>query len=757
MGSKGAGEAYRVITYFMSIHYGICHGPVDALKAIYTKEKLAWDGDETAQTDISIDRKDLFGGDKKEGGLFGTATLLPGAPDQVLSEELAGKLGLTAATCPGFRGITSVFFHGGDRGFVWSQNNPYLPPTWFTVSRRPVGLTSTEAFIQVPDHEPDANPAHIIYECLTNTDWGMGAPSTIIDVGSFEAAGSTLFADNFGLSMGWFEQTAIEDFITEVLDHIQAALFVNPATGLLQLKLIRPDYDVATLRVLDPSNCKATNRQRKAWAETINEIVVTWTNPESEKEETVTFQDQANIAVQGGIVSDPREYYGVRRADLAAELGARDIRSAAAPLFTCDVECNRDAWDLLPGEAVKFTWPEDGINQLIMRVGKVQYGKPGSMGVKATLMEDIFALEQTAYSTPPASTWQNPNQEAAPLDYVSFPTIPYPALVAAGQSALVADDQYPATVPALFGNSLQSDAGQFDVYTPSTIATGATELFQISTLSQTTRSTTTAVLAFEATSTVTQAELGALLGPNAPEAGSFLYIGTDADDGCEIVLVTDVTAGVITLSRGIWDTIPRQWQVGTPVWYLDQTFRAVDTTGNRIAGSPITYRLCPWTSLGVLPTDDSPVYLTTPSDRPYRPFRPANVRLDGVANGGPEITGTVRPVSVTMTWSTRNRMTEDQFPLAWEDPSVTPEPGQNTIVRIYEADGTTLIQELPPTGATSVVIPYEAFGGHRRAVCRAFAVRDGLESIQGGAVAIFFNLQGYGNNYGFNYGQNDPT
>ena len=139
MGSKG-GAKYRVVSYFMSIHYGICHGPVDALLGIYIKERDAWPGktkydDDSDQGDInqddpivafkdflewltnggatnntqsvavgetalSINRPDLFGGEKKEGGVKGTAHYLPGGPTQVMPEDLAAKFGLTSATMP---------------------------------------------------------------------------------------------------------------------------------------------------------------------------------------------------------------------------------------------------------------------------------------------------------------------------------------------------------------------------------------------------------------------------------------------------------------------------------------------------------------------------------------------------------------------------------------------------------------------------------------------------------------------------------
>lgn len=77
---------------------------------------------------------------------------------------------------------------------------------------------------------PDMNPAHIIRECLTNRDWGLGYAS--VEIGSsFTPAADTLYAEGFGLSLIWQQDSSIEDFIGSVLDHIDATLFIDRRTG----------------------------------------------------------------------------------------------------------------------------------------------------------------------------------------------------------------------------------------------------------------------------------------------------------------------------------------------------------------------------------------------------------------------------------------------------------------------------------------------------------------------------------------------
>lgn len=113
MGKKAAGKQ-QVTEFSMSIHMGICHGPVDAITGLFVGEKLAWEGEVTDEAGVYVNAPSLFGGPTDGGGVGGVMYYLPGGRDQVMPEALAQRLGLTSATCPAFRGVASVFFVGTD-------------------------------------------------------------------------------------------------------------------------------------------------------------------------------------------------------------------------------------------------------------------------------------------------------------------------------------------------------------------------------------------------------------------------------------------------------------------------------------------------------------------------------------------------------------------------------------------------------------------------------------------------------------------
>lgn len=736
---KSQSAKQQVTDYYMSLHFGVC-ATVDSVRRLRVNEKVAWDGVVTTLTNVSINQGDLFGGKKKEGGVVGTMTVLPGGSTQVMPEGLAAKLGRTSATCPGFRGLTSVFFHGGGtgRGFLWSSNNYVIAQTIdITVQRAPKGLDPTKAII---GSYGDANPAHIIFETLINTDWGMGAPTTIVDSTSFSNAAITLYNEGFGLSMLWTRQSSIEDFISEILDHIQATLFVNPRTGLLTLNLYRDDYDPDTLRVINPDNADLNNFQRKMWGETVNEIVVSWTNPDNEQDETVTAQDLGAIAAQGDLISDSRNYYGVRNKELAVRLAERDLRTSSAPLATVEVELDRTAWDLLPGEVVKVDWPEYDLEDLVMRVGTVDYGKLGDPVIKATLIEDIFSLEHPT-SDAPGSGWTRPGEEPLPMAHTQVFTLPQFFVTSAILQAGVLDLFYPEVVAGVFGHPQGHDTSGFELLSEQVSTTGVVSFKTAGTKNITDRVVLLSSMSAAVSSTLPGETVSdVLLGP---QVGGFVFIGSGDDDDMEIALVDSYDGFDWTLARGVLDTTPRTWAAGTPLWFVNPGVRITDDKTVRSAGESPEYKLLSRTSLGILAEADAPVVTGTMSARPHLPLRPANVKVNGTGFGSLSIGASA---NVTITWATRNRTLEDGQVVKWNAGTVSPEYAQETVVSIYDQDAHLVYEQGGLWTETSLVLPKTNFDRYSAITVKVWSRRtDGatvLSSLQSHTITV----TGFANN-----------
>lgn len=757
MGGKSKGSSkVEINDYYMSMHLGVCLGKVDALLAIIIGEKVAWTGEVTTSSSFSISKPDLFGGIKKEGGVVGTCYFMPGSPaseSPTAPTDLATRLGRTPATCPAFSGLCNLFLYdgGSSGGFLWGSNSPYIRSVWAKVRRRPstFGAKAGEPS-NYANMGSEANPAHMIYECLTNTAWGMGASTDIINTVSFQDAAKTLYQEGFGLSMIWTQQATIESFIQEIIDHILATLYVNPQTGLLEIKLIRDDYDIDLLPELNPDNCKITKFERKIWGETINEINVTWTNPENEQEETVTMHDLANIEMQGGIVSDTRNYYGIRSRDLASKVAARDIRTAAAPLASFDIEVNRTVRGLLPGGVVKLVYPELGIDGLVLRLNTVDYGRPGESMVKITSIEDIFGLPQSAYTVPSDTNWESEAQEPTDLDYSLIMTIPaYFSAQVASQLSL-GTLEYPEVLAGLLGATNNRDTRSYELYGELVQPNGSLAFQGLGTKPLISRTTLNKAIKAEGQTILTGDEIGMpeLTSGLLPVESGFVVIGDTDESEIEIALISTMSSDYesFTLERGVLDTVPRRWPVGTPIWFLDAGLAWGDGTIFS-EGSVAKFKTLPSTSLGQLPIGGAAERTQTLTDRPYCPLRPGDVKINGNSWGPVFQTSTA---DFTVTWARRNRLTEDTQVVLWGDGDVSPEAGQTTKIVVMDMDRTVLTTHSGITG-TSFTLPYASLDGERVAIVRVTSERDGFESIQGHEILIS-NGTGYGTNYGNNYG-----
>lgn len=735
MGGK-SGAKQQVVDYRISLHLGVCLGPVDRISEVRVSEKPLGIDTFTANGQFHVRNLSLFGGPKKGGGVQGTIHFLFGHADQVMPEFLARKHGRTPETMSGYRGITSIFLtslsmdhpisvrEGGVVGFTVGANNPVVPNIDVTVTSWARGLGDGKHAIG-----PDNNPAHIILDAMTDTVVGAGYGLDQIDLPSFRTASTLFFEEEFGLSYQWVTSTPVEQFVNEVLATVSANLTFNLATGKWELLPLRGNYDADTLPIIYPGNATLVNFQRKGWGETINEIIVTWVNPENEDEETVTVHDNANLAIQGATVSDSsKNYPGIRNGELAMRVGERDLRQASAPLASAEVVVGRSQWELKSGDVVKFLWPEHGIETpIVMRVLKVNYGKRDGGTLTLSLLEDIFSfgVAQTAFEP-----GIDPNPSQAPIDppFTLIASAPYFLVAQVLGDAPAKLIEYPLEYSALLAHTGLRDLREIDTLSLEPVPEGGSAYREAATISETGRYTLIDALVAAPTSTITRpAETVEGL-----ETGAFLLIGSGPNH--ELCRVTALSGTAITVNRGVLDTVPRAWPAGTPAWVIGLNDLVVDST-ERLAGDDVNYKFLPITSLGRLQEPEATPHEATLTERLSNPLRPANTRLNGTPIGQTAMGFVNQPV--TATWANRNRLTETNNVLAWTAATTLPEDGQTTELRIY--NGSSLVKTITDLPGTSYELTPSDLGspslGDSRSV-RFYAKREGLYSFQHAAVTV---------------------
>lgn len=406
----GAGKKPTIgYRYFMGIHAILCRGPIDKIKEIYFADRLAWSGEITDSQSIQINKPDLFGGEKKEGGVQGQLDIMIGEPTQQKNPYLQEKI---QTLVPAFRGVVSAVF----RSFYFSAMTPYLKPVSFVVERIP----QKDWLPDIANINGAANPAHALLDMLTHPEWGMGYAQINCNMDQFEAAAQTLYDEGFGLSFTISSEDDYERIIEMLMTHVNGLFYTEPDTGLFSIKLLRGDYldAIETLPVYGEGNAELDEFERPSYAEIVNEITIKYRPQSTTKDDTVTVTNLAAVQNQGAKINLTVSYPAIDNADLAAYVASRDLRQKSTPLAKFKLRVNRLAWNLKVGDVFVFSWPRLNIAQLIGRAIQIDYGTIEEGVVVIDAVEDVFGLPVANYIVNQPSLWVNPEQD--PEDPVSY-------------------------------------------------------------------------------------------------------------------------------------------------------------------------------------------------------------------------------------------------------------------------------------------------------------------------------------------------
>lgn len=705
-GSKSQTVGYR---YYMSLHMGIGRGPVDEVVQIKAGDMNIWpvpegsgrivtvaegpDGtgvalysDDTSATVPAtgirtmrifhgtgeIRAGNIFGGEKKEGGVEGSLQLLRGHATQIVPAWIKTLLG---GRVPEFRGVTTLFFDG-----LVCMINPYPKPWKIRVRRTTSGWDGdvwqpTLATIWMRDGTIKAmNPMHIIYECLTNRDWGRGYPRAWLNDPRLTEIAQVLFDENFGMCLRWARSGELGEFIQMVIDHIGGSLYVDRTNGLISMDLLRADYDPVTLPTFTYSTglLSIEEAETSSQEDIINEVIVTWKDPIKDQERQVRVHNLASLqASDGGKNSSKTDYAGAPVPELAARLAQRDLKANATSLKRFKVTLDRRAWRIKPGDVFRVAAPDKDVYNVVLRAGKVNSGTntDGKITVEAVL--DVFGLPASSFLAQPPSEWQPPSRVPVPADRLMVREATYRDLVLSmgpGDLQTVTDDS--GAIATLVAKPTDLSQG----YNLATQAAGEEFVQRGSGTFLPTARTATSVTFADSTIAFTDAVDMGLVRP-----------GIAVQVGPEIVSLIDIDAvgNTMTVGRGCVDTVPRAHSAGSDIFFI------IDEPGSDdreyVMGESVQARVLPYTSSSQLEQIDADTLSVAIAARQGRPWPPANVRVNGEplsGSGGAASGGN----QITLTWAHRDRkIIQDQL-LPHGSASVGPEPGTTYTIRVYQTE-----------------------------------------------------------------------
>lgn len=334
--------------------------------------------------------------------VIGAMFFYRGRWDQVLHSQDESPTEIQAYVTP-MRGQVAVSLGwAASFGSNWRIGSSGSIPPYSFVVHNPVAIPGYEA-ATAPIGNGDANPAAILYDLLIN-QWGcVGADPSTIDLDAFAAVAQTLQDEQHGMSLVVQNTTTARDLIEVVLKQTDGVLYTDPSTSKMVYRLIRDDYDVGDLFVVDKSNAEpgSVKLHKTTWEDVPGEVLVTFTDAAKDwSERTIPAQNAAVINAQGGRKNRAEfTFPGCSNEALATFLATRELNFLSRPLMKVSVTVNRGAGILRPGDPFRFQWAGYGAGgiDVVMRVMDLSGGTLEDGAITITGVQDRFSIPGPIY------------------------------------------------------------------------------------------------------------------------------------------------------------------------------------------------------------------------------------------------------------------------------------------------------------------------------------------------------------------------
>lgn len=387
-GKGGEPETETVATiqgynYYMSFDLGLCMGEVDEVRQIYDGTKLTAMSSPASFTGDSV----VMVATNAESS--GTVRVYRGSAAQT---RVPGEVYSDAQS--NYRGVCFASFQT-----FWIGTSPTPRSYLFELHRRPRVLDDDgNAIADFPvrgSNNPadaewyDANPAAIIWEILTNKEWGSGSPAALLDVESFRKCAKYYESKKIGLSLSLESQDDLGSYIDTIRQHV-GLILVRSGSVTKAICLL----DTVNNEIKDVLSAESVMMEpqfsRPAYPSQTNEIKVRFINRSNGfKQETVLQQDAAAIANAQRVNSKELQMNGFPSRRLAEEQAFRMLYEMSYPQATLTILVNRTL-RAAPGELFEFRWGEfsEGTAVTYWRIRRITEKKEG-FEVEAS--EDIYS------------------------------------------------------------------------------------------------------------------------------------------------------------------------------------------------------------------------------------------------------------------------------------------------------------------------------------------------------------------------------
>lgn len=641
----------RGFEYNIGFQVGLCRGLVGALRKVWIGDTVVFDGTVSDGGTVEIDDRNLFGGNKLgNGGIAGTLRFHAGSETQTPNVYLDDF----QVPQPGYRGTCHLVWEGGYVG-----NSTNIKPWGFEVERFPntLGLTGGKEIV----NGVDANPAAVLFEILTDTDYGFGFPSSDVNTANFITAADTLFTEGNGFSMILDKARTANELLEEVERQIDGLILQNQRTGLYEIRLMRFDYDINTIPEITLANTKEVKDfSRGTWEETSNQVRIQFSDRARDYFETFAqAHDLANQRIQGGeLISVIAKYPGVKDKTLANSIASRELLQLSLPLSKATIVVDRTFWDVQPGSVVAWTDAELGFAKLAMRVLRVDLGELLDNRITLSLAQDIFQFESPFFGEPDIGLWTPPDTQVTGIPAVDQ------SIFEAPHAITRRDPEFPGVIDRVWTGARDAvgNATSYQIFqrnasgTPSGSFVADGTVFGFFLIG----SIRTALDGGEAQPTdgvevdpipdaVLEMQQAFTASPGASDIGQNLVNLILIEN--EFMAPTSVVNQTTHLElngtfRGLLDSVPAPHAIGAKVFLLFIAGGLSDSVIPR--GNNVDIQLRPESFNDIATEGESITISLTMDDRARRPYPPAELELNGTRFDDPVNFDTLQPGGSTL-------------------------------------------------------------------------------------------------------------
>jgi hypothetical protein len=337
---------------------------------------------------------DISGRGVEVGPIGSQAMWFDGRSTQDIGLTIAGTLMVAAGSnifhVPAYRGYISAVLYNNGPSQWYLGSSPSLAQYSFEVSSYHATHPQLATYARVGS---DSNPINVIYDLLAAKLGKLGIPLSLIDITSFQAAQYTLHTETHGYSRAIEEFSDAGERIQEIEKQIDGVVRENTTTGLIEIKLVRNDYDPATIPHITRNNCDdIVDFAMGGRSNLVNKLRLIYTDRANDYQDgSVVDQNPANAVGQDGqVVEQVINMPGVCTEALAQKLVVREMAARSRSIMRCRALVDRSFLRVNVGDAVKLTWTNPDIAGIVFRVANVDRGTLEDGKIALDLIQDYF-------------------------------------------------------------------------------------------------------------------------------------------------------------------------------------------------------------------------------------------------------------------------------------------------------------------------------------------------------------------------------